>query len=47
MITELNADALILGCTELPLIIQEGDLDTLILDTTQIHIQAILDRMLA
>lgn len=47
MVTELNADALILGCTELPLIIQEGDLDTLILDTTQIHIQAILDSMLA
>lgn len=43
---EKNADALILGCTELPLIIQENDLDALILDTTQIHIDAILSYML-
>lgn len=43
MISELKADGLILGCTELPLIIKEGDLDTNILDTTQIHIDAILD----
>lgn len=42
-----NADALILGCTELPLIIRDGDLDTLILDTTQIHIDAIVNRILA
>lgn len=47
MISENNADALILGCTELPLIIQENDLDVLILDTTQIHIDAILSYMLA
>lgn len=47
IISEKNADALILGCTELPLIIQENDLDALILDTTQIHIDAILSYMLA
>ncbi|MBP1764279.1 MAG: aspartate racemase [Firmicutes bacterium] len=47
IIAEKNADALILGCTELPLIIQENDLDTLILDTTQIHIDAIVNRLLA
>ncbi|SMC48875.1 aspartate/glutamate racemase family protein [Sporomusa malonica] len=47
MISEKNADALILGCTELPLIIQENDLDALVLDTTQIHINAILSYMLA
>ncbi|SDF13701.1 aspartate/glutamate racemase family protein [Sporolituus thermophilus] len=47
MIAEKNADALILGCTELPLIIQENDLDVLLLDTTQIHIDAILNDMLA
>ncbi|WP_331711627.1 aspartate/glutamate racemase family protein [Anaerosporomusa subterranea] len=47
ILSEKNADALILGCTELPLIIQENDLDTLILDTTQIHIDAILSYMLA
>jgi aspartate racemase len=47
LIAAHRADALILGCTELPLIIKDGDLDTLILDTTQIHIDAILDRILA
>ncbi|EAX48396.1 aspartate racemase [Thermosinus carboxydivorans Nor1] len=47
MIAEKNADALVLGCTELPLIIQENDLDVLLLDTTQIHIDAILNYMLA
>jgi aspartate racemase len=41
-----GADALVLGCTELPLIIKEGDLDTLVLDTTRIHVEAILDTML-
>lgn len=47
MIAEKSADALILGCTELPLIIKENDLDVLLLDTTKIHIEAILDHMLA
>ena len=47
IISEKNADALILGCTELPLIIKEGDLNVLLLDTTRIHINAILDCMLA
>lgn len=47
MIKATDADALVLGCTELPLIIKEGDLDILLLDTTQIHIEAILDYMLA
>lgn len=46
MISNKNADALILGCTELPLIIKENDLDVLLLDTTQIHIDAILNYML-
>lgn len=46
MLSEKNADALILGCTELPLMIKENDLDVLVLDTTQIHIKAILDYML-
>ncbi len=47
IISDKNADALILGCTELPLIIQEDDLDVLILDTTMIHIDAILNYMTA
>ena len=42
-----KADALVLGCTELPLIVKADDLDTLILDTTRIHIEAILNYMLA
>jgi len=45
MLSEHRADALILGCTELPLIIQPGDLDTTLLDTTKIHIEAILDTL--
>ena len=47
MISEERVDALILGCTELPLIIQGGDLDVPLLDTTRIHVDAILSRMLA
>lgn len=41
-----KADALVLGCTELPLIIKREDLDVMVLDTTKIHIEAILDSML-
>ena len=40
-----QADALILGCTELPLMIQDDDLDTMIFNSTQIHIKAIVDSM--
>jgi len=47
LIAEKSADALILGCTELPLAIKEDDLDVLVLDTTRVHIDAILDYMLA
>lgn len=46
MITEKNADALILACTELPLIIKQADLGVAVIDTTQIHIDAILNYML-
>lgn len=47
MLAETGAEALVLGCTELPLIIQPGDVDALLLDTTQVHIDAILSYMLA
>ena len=47
MITELNADALVLGCTELPMIIKPEDLAVPVLDTTEIHIAEILNFMLA
>ncbi|MCL1805967.1 MAG: amino acid racemase, partial [Clostridiales bacterium] len=42
LISGHNADALVLGCTELPLMIKENDMDALILNTTQIHIDAIV-----
>ena len=45
LIAANDADGLILGCTELPLMIKDNDLDTLILNTTQIHIDAIVNSM--
>ena len=36
-----NADALLLGCTEIPLMIKAGDVSVPIIDTTQIHIDKI------
>ena len=41
-----QADALVLGCTELPLAIKPGDVDTVLLDTAQIHIGAIVREIL-
>ncbi len=43
LLKEENADGLILGCTELPLMLKENDLDTVILNTTQIHIESIVN----
>ena len=40
---EKSADAVLLGCTELPLMIKDGELDVPLLNTTQIHINAIFD----
>lgn len=40
-IKEFNVDAVILGCTEIPLMIKEGDISVPIINTTQIHIDAI------
>lgn len=40
-IAEEKADALILGCTELPLAIKQEDISVPILNTTQIHIDEI------
>jgi len=42
---EHSADALVLGCTELPFAIKNGDLETVLLDTGAIHIDAILDNI--
>ena len=37
-----SVDAVILGCTELPLVISSNDLSIAVLDTTAIHVAAIL-----
>ena len=42
-VRETSADAVLLGCTELPLMIKDGDIDVPLLNTTQIHINAIFD----
>ena len=47
MLQEHGADGLVLGCTEWPLMIEPGDLDTVLIDTTQIHIDAIVKELLA
>ena len=47
MLSEKSAEALILGCTELPLIIKNNDVSALVLDTTQIHIDAIVNHLIA
>ena len=41
-----NVDGIILGCTELPLMINENDFDIAVFDTMDIHIKGILDKML-
>lgn len=38
-----DADALLLGCTEIPLMIKEDDVSVPVIDTTQIHIKAIFE----
>ena len=43
---EKGCDAVVLGCTELPLMLRPGDLSVPALDTAQIHIAAIVREML-
>lgn len=45
LIKEHNADGLVLGCTELPLMIQPQDLPVKVLNTTKIHTASILKYM--
>lgn len=45
MLSGHGACALVLGCTELPLIIKDGDVDAPIMDTGEIHIDAILNHI--
>ena len=42
--TRDNIDAVILGCTELPLILNDGDSTIPFLNTTEIHVAAICQR---
>ena len=35
-----GAEGIVLGCTELPLLIQPGDIDVPIFDTTRLHAEA-------
>jgi len=43
LLSKHHADALVLGCTELPLMIKDRDVDAIVLNTTQIHIDAIVN----
>jgi aspartate racemase len=38
-------DGIILGCTEIPLLIKSDDFNIPVLDTMEIHIQSILERI--
>ena len=43
IITEYNVDGVILGCTELPLLVRQKDVDKGLLNTGEIHVEAALD----
>ncbi|GAA0492932.1 aspartate/glutamate racemase family protein [Salinibacillus aidingensis] len=45
MIDEKNVEGIILGCTELPMILKDDDLDILLFNTTEIHISKIVETM--
>jgi aspartate racemase len=45
IIGEQSADAVILGCTELPMMIKQGDLSVPVIDTTQVHINSVIRHM--
>ncbi|MRG87799.1 aspartate/glutamate racemase family protein [Salinibacillus xinjiangensis] len=40
-----HIDGIILGCTELPMLIKDGDIALPILDTKDIHVEKIVDSM--
>lgn len=47
IIDNYSSDGVILGCTELPLIIQDGDCQKTLLDTVEIHALAALNQALS
>lgn len=44
--SQSGADAVILGCTEIPLLIGPDDVDCLVLDSTRVHAESIVDASL-
>ena len=47
MIKQNNIEGVILGCTEIEMLIKKDDLDIPIFDTTQSHIDSIVDYVLS
>ncbi|MFN8372855.1 MAG: hypothetical protein U0694_08255 [Anaerolineae bacterium] len=47
IISRYEVEGVILSCTELPLILQAGDVPIAVLDTPDLHVQAILDEALS
>ncbi len=47
IIGNYGVDGVILGCTELPLILAQEDTDVRLLDTLELHVEAALERSLA
>ena len=41
-LAERGAEGIILGCTEIPLLVSDSDVDTPLFDTTAIHAEAAL-----
>ena len=46
-LVEDGADAVVLGCTELALVLGPGDLAVPVVDTTALHCRALVDAALA
>ena len=42
IVNAYEVDAVILGCTELPLLLQQNDTDVILLDTVELHVEAAL-----
>ena len=42
-----GAEGIVLGCTELPLLIRSGDVDVPVFDTTRLHAEAVVNLALA
>lgn len=45
LIAAENLDGLILGCTELPMILKDGDVSIPVLNTTEIHVDKMIDQL--